>query len=119
MSIKADLLGQVVLRQGAESDQSRLFTISDRTVTGFVTHRFSLASTAPYEIPLAGAAGTGTRALYLEADKGLQLGFVSTQTRNNIPANGFYLAMLTGTTHIWVKTLTTTLTTIQAMVIKF
>lgn len=118
MSILADLQARFVSKEG---DDRRTFSyiLSDQLVSESVMHVFTLAATANYQISLGGiGTHTGKKAVYLETSRRVSLGFVSGQTRNDIPANGFYFALLTNTTNLWLKPATTLATTVSVAVVK-
>lgn len=118
MSILADLQSRFVVKEG-DDRRTFTYTLSDQVVSESVMHVFTLASTANYQVSLGGiGTHTGKKAVYLETDGRLSLGFASGQTRNDVPANGFYFALLTNTTNLWLKPATTTSTTVQVAVVK-
>jgi hypothetical protein len=118
MSTLADFQARLVVKEG---DDVRSFsnTLSDRVVTEDVFHQFTLAATAVYTLSLGGiGTHSGLKGIYLETDKRILFDSTSVSMRGAIPANGFYFALLTATTHLYIKPAATTTATITVAVVK-
>lgn len=112
-TILLDALAQMVLTEGSDRRQWTL-TSSDNTVSESVEHHFDLATNTESDLPLGGLTGdTGKKFLICESTKPIQLRYSAagggTMVEGNpIPENGFLCALLTATTHIYLKNFSTT-----------
>jgi hypothetical protein len=130
-----DALWQVKVNREGDA-RTTTVVLSDKTLTEHMRQRVYVpaggtTTATPYtmEVSLGGiGTNTATKLVFIESDKRVKAQWCTrngtatkdlttlTAEGNNIPAGGYFMAMLTALTHVWISNKATGITTVDVAV---